>query len=189
MRGVDHGELVDLVLVQQVLRVLDQRLGVGRLGLRAHVRVDHLRAVEGHAALEQAREVAVREDAGEPAVRVDDQRRARATRRAVHHEHGFLERRAARQQRQLLAAAHDVAHLRQATSQRTAGMEARVVLAREVAPLQHDHRQRVAHGEHGRGAGGGREVERAGLLHAADVEHARATTFIMRWKSPRCSIR
>ena len=49
-------------------------------------------------------------------------------------------------------------------------MRAREILRGEAARLEHRDRERIAHRQRRRGAGGGREVERAGFLGDADVE-------------------
>jgi hypothetical protein len=117
-------------------------------------------------------QVAVGEDPGQALRAVDDQRRARPP-GGLGHGHDHVDHaRPERHQRQLGARAHDLGHLHQLAPQRAGGMEARELLAPEAALGQHHHRQRVAQRHHGRGRGRGREPERAGLVHAPDVEHA-----------------
>ncbi len=67
--------------------------------------------------------------------------------------------------------AHDVLDLeQQVAAERAAGMEGGEVLLLEAARLEQHHGQRVADGEHGGGAGGGREIERAGFARHVDVD-------------------
>ena len=49
-------------------------------------------------------------------------------------------------------------------------MRTREIFGGETARFEQRHGQRIAHGEHRRGAGGGRKIERAGFLGHADVE-------------------
>jgi len=51
---------------------------------------------------------------------------------------------------------------------------AREVLPGEAARLEHRYRERIAHGERSGGAGGGREIQRAGFLGHADIERTLA---------------
>ena len=59
----------------------------------------------------------------------------------------------------------------QLAAQRTAGVRAGKVFGAEAPGVQQGHSQRVAHGQLGRGAGGGGQVERAGFARHAAVEH------------------
>jgi hypothetical protein len=49
-------------------------------------------------------------------------------------------------------------------------VRAREVLFGEAARLEQRHRQRIADRQRRRGAGGGREIQRAGLRRHADIE-------------------
>ena len=84
---------------------------------------------------------------------------SRSKRVALHHRHG-------------IAGAHDVADVHQQPPPQASGrVRAREVVARETAGIQQRHGKRVAHGERRGGAGGGREIVRAGLLFHAAIEH------------------
>ena len=63
--------------------------------------------------------------------------------------------------------AHDRLDLEQLAAQAAGRVEAGEVLVREVALAAEDEGQRVADGDHGRGAGAGGEAERADLLERA----------------------
>ena len=71
-----------------------------------------------------------------------------------------------------LAGAHDVADgQEEGAANGAGGMVFGVVLLPKAARLQDRHGQRVAQHQHGGGAGGGGQVERAGLAGDLDVEH------------------
>ena len=74
--------------------------------------------------------------------------------------------------RHRVAAAHQVVHVhQQLAAERAAGVRAREVLLAEAARVEQRHRQRVAQRHLRRGAGGGRQVQRAGLLVDGAGQH------------------
>jgi hypothetical protein len=79
--------------------------------------------------------------------------------------------------RQLLALAHDVAHVhQQPPAEGARGMVHREVVALEAARVEERHRERIAQGERRRGARGGREVERAASFSTAASRCTSAST-------------
>ena len=120
------------------------------------------------APVERAPQVAVGEHA-EHAAAVDDDAHAEALLR--HHDQALGQPRLRANYRQIVAGAHDVGDVQQQlAAERAAGMRTREVLGSEAARLEQRHGQRVAERERRRGAGRGREVERAGFLGDAHVE-------------------
>ncbi len=131
------------------------------------------RPIQGGVAalLEQPGQVAVGEQAAQPAVGVGQHDGAGAPAAAA--GPGRTPSRTvslAGGQAQLVAAAHDRLDLEQLAAQAAGRVEAGEVLVREVAhPAQHEG-QGVADGDHGRGAGAGRQAERTDLLQRAEHE-------------------
>jgi hypothetical protein len=108
-----------------------------------------------HAALNQAAQVAIGEDAQHAAVTVHDSRRTQSL--GAHFAHELGEPGVGAHARHGLAAAHDVAHMgEQAPPERAARVRAREVLGLEAAGIQQRHRQGISQRQLGRGAGGGR---------------------------------
>ena len=92
---------------------------------------------------------------------------------AGHLAQQFVEAGAGRHLRHGVAAAHEVAHVhQQLAAERAAGVRAREVLLAKAARVEQRHRQRVAQRHLRRGAGGGRQVQRAGLLVHGAGQHA-----------------
>ena len=120
--------------------------------------------------LDAAAQVAVGEDAQHLPGCIDDGRSAQAL--GAHLAHEVAERGLGGHARHFAARAHHVAHMgKQLAAQRTAGVRAGKVFGAEAPGVQQGHGQRVAHGQLGRGAGGGGQVQGAGFaLHAA-VQH------------------
>ena len=124
---------------------------------------------DGVVTLEGAHKVAMREDAGERAIRV---RYDGGTAAGLRHGLQSLANGGRRRDvRQLLAATHDVAHAgEQGAAERAARVETGKVLGLKTARLEQGHGQGVAEHQHGGGAGGRGQVQRAGLLGDVDVQ-------------------
>ena len=121
--------------------------------------------------LDAAAQVAVGEDAQHLPGSIDDGRGAQAL--GAHLAHEVAERGIGGHARHLGARAHHVAHVgEQLAAQRTAGVRAGKVFGAEAPGVQQGHGQRIAHGQLGRGAGGGGQVA-GGRLRAprCTVQH------------------
>ncbi len=139
-----------------------------RARVPGHDRGD-LEAADVLVLLERAAQVAVREEPGDASPGVHDRGHAEVL--ARHLDDGLLERGIDAHARQPVAGVHDVGDVQQElAAQRAAGMVHRVVVAAEAARLQERHGQRIAQRKHGGGAGGGREVHRAGFLLDGRIE-------------------
>src|SRR5262249_19046419 len=119
-------------------------------------------------ALQAAAQVAVGDDADQVAGRVHDGGDAEAL--VADLGHAVRERRILLHARQRVAPPHQVLDPQQPAAQRPARREQGEVVRREAALLEQRDRQRVAQGHRRRGAGGGRETERTGLLGHVRVE-------------------
>ena len=118
---------------------------------------------------EQAAQVAIGEDAHHVRIGIDHQRSAQAL--GTHLAHDLAEIGIQRYGGRCVAGAHHVGHGgEQAATQGAAGVRAGEVLGLEAARIEQRHGQRVAQRQLRGGAGGGRQVERAGfLLDAANI--------------------
>ena len=73
--------------------------------------------------------------------------------------------------RHVVAGMHDIGDVQQqAPAQRAGRVRAGEIVGGEAARLQQGHRQRIAHGQRGGGAGGRGQVQRAGLGRHADIQ-------------------
>ena len=119
---------------------------------------------------QQASEVAVGDHAAQATGVVDDRRHAEFFRADL--DDHVPERRGRAHRGDRLVAVHNLFDREeQALAQRAAGMIAGEILGLDALVFEQRHRQRVAQRQGRRRAGGGREVQRAGLFLHADIEH------------------
>ena len=154
------------MLFHQRCRLNGKRVGAHRARIEVHHLGGHA-AAQVNAFFNQTTQVAVGEDAQHMPAFVHHSRRAQAL--GAHFAHELGEGRVRPDLRHGAAAAHDVAHVcEQLAAERTTGVRAGEVFFPETACVEQRHRQRVAERELRRGAGRGRQIQRAGFLgHAA----------------------
>ena len=166
--GVDDDEVVDVALVEDGEGIggeggIFDADGVGSHDFGEGAAEDG--GVGGHVAAE----IAVGEDAGEFAAFVDDAEAAGLG--AGHDEEGFFDGNFFGGDGVAVAGAHDVADAeKERAADGTGGMMLGEFFFGETAGVEEGHGEGVAEGEHGGGAGSGREIERAGFLGNFDVE-------------------
>ena len=164
---VHHEQAVDLERLHQLHDLDREAVGVRGLGAACHDLGD-TGLVDIHAARQHAPQVAVSEYAHQRAVAVHHAGHAEAL--AGHFQQRLAQARVLADLGNGGAGVHDVAHVQQQAPAEAAGrMRTRKILAREAARLEQRHRQCVADSERGRGAGGRRQVVRAGFLLDAGV--------------------
>ena len=120
--------------------------------------------------LVMSRQIAVGEDAAQFAIAIDDGRGAGAALGHFfqHLEHGGV----GAGHRELGGFAHDLVDPGEQNAAETApGVETGKVVLLESARLKQNHGQGITKREHGRGAGGRGQIERAGFLAHRDIEH------------------
>ena len=162
----DDDDRRDLPPLHEVQRLDGQHVAAdGHGGARHHrggALLEH--TVVGHV----APKVAVRDDARQAALGIDDAGHAEALPGHlvddVRHRGVFADR------GELLAGVHQLIEPHQALAELPARMEVREVLLPEALAHEQRHRERVAQRQRRRGAGGRREVERARFLVHAAVE-------------------
>ena len=139
----------------------------------ARAGVHHIGCAHGtqvHAFFNQPAQIAIGEDAQHALLRVGHCRSAQSL--DTHLAHQLAQAGIGPHRGHGIALAHDVGHQReQLAPQRTAGVRTGKVFGFKAARLQQGNSQRIAHGQLRRGAGGGCQVERAGLLGHAGVQH------------------
>ena len=127
-------------------------------------------AAQIDAFLNQAAQIAVGKNTQHAPLLIHDGRSAQAL--GTHLAHQGAEVRRWRHRGDGVALAHDVAHMReQATAQGAARMGAGKVFGLEAARIEQSHGQGIAQGQLGRGAGGGRQIQGAGLFGHTAVQH------------------
>ena len=121
--------------------------------------------------LEESGEVAIREDAGEMAVGIDQHRGPGPPSGHAHADQDLANRFLLRRDAALLQRPHLLLHLAELQAQIAGRMKAGKIFAGE-APHAADHqRQGIAHGQHRRRAAAGGQPERTGLFHRSQVDH------------------
>ncbi len=166
--SIDDEQLVDAVLLHELHRFDGERVRADGVRLRVHGLL-RLQGVEVGALFDQASQIAVGDDARQHAVRIDHGGHAQALAGDFHQRGG--ERRLFRHAGHGLGAAHHIAYMgEQFAPQAAAGMGAGEIFGAEAAGVEQGDGQGVTQGKLGGGAGGGREVERAGFLFDGAIE-------------------
>ena len=167
-RVVHDDDAGDAAFFHERERFAGEDGGFHRLRIRIHALRDIHAERRATMFFHEAAQVAVGENSGECAVVVDDGRHAEFF--CGHFVKSVRHGRLRRNFWKCVAGVHDFVHAEEAFAEAARGMERGEIVVTKIAAVEKGNSERVADGHGDSGAGGGREIERAGFFVDAGVE-------------------